>query len=660
MNRLFTLWLLLLLSVTIHAQERDFKFGIRDYESLFLKAYNGDSSANALVVNEFGYSYISDREGEQLIYEYYVKIKILNDKGLDEANISLPLRKQDANFFERAYDIKAVSHNLKNDDYQITELDHKKIYREDFNSYYDVIKFAIPNVKAGSVIEYTYKVASPFIFNFKKWEFQSAIPKQKSVYWARIPGNYNYNISLKGFYKLSDNKAELIKECFRIGGGIADCSLIKYEMKDIPAFIKEEYMTSAENYKSSLNFELEEIKYFNGTTRKITKTWQDIYKELKSDGDFGIQIRKHSELFKEQMKSVLIPGEDNETVARKVYDMVKNWYKWNNYYGKYADLGLRKAYETHTGNIGDINLALIGALQYAKIDTEPVLISTRDNGFPTKLFPVLSDFNYVIAKINIDGKSYLLDASEKELDFGVLPFRCLNAEGRAIGKDSCYWVSLHPQQKFKRFDYLNLKLETSGLVKGTIIKKYYGYDAISQRKKIGSFASLDKYVDDLAGKLPRIKLLDSRIINRDSLHLPLVEEFDVEIEMFDNLIGNKFSINPFIAGHVTENPFKLNDRIYPVDFGASIENSTIVNLELPTGYKPDYIPEPVALQLPGSTGRYIYQVNQVSDNTLSLSEKLHIDKTMYYNNEYPYLKELYNKVVQANKLEWVISKEGKK
>src|SRR5690606_15608226 len=127
--------------------------------------------------------------------------------------------------------IKAVSHNLKNDDYQITELDHKKIYREDFNSYYDVIKFAIPNVKAGSVIEYTYKVASPFIFNFKKWESQSAIPKQKCVYWARIPGNYTYNISLKGFYKLSDNKAELIKECFRIGGGIADCSLIKYEMK---------------------------------------------------------------------------------------------------------------------------------------------------------------------------------------------------------------------------------------------------------------------------------------------------------------------------------------------------------------------------------------------------------------------------------------------
>ncbi|RRN77750.1 DUF3857 domain-containing protein [Pseudoxanthomonas sp. SGD-10] len=545
---------------------------------------------------------------------------------------------------------------MKDGSYEFVELDKKNIYQEKVNNYFDAVKFAIPNVKAGSVIEYTYKIASPFIFNFRKWEFQSAIPKQKSEYFAKIPANYNYNISLAGFYKLSNNKAELIKDCFRIGGGVADCSMLSFEMKDIPAFIEEEHMTSARNFKSAINFELEEIRYFNGSTRKFTKTWQDVYQQLKSSEDFGLQIKRNSDLFKEQLKPLLTGGMDKEAVARKVYSSVKDWYTWNKYYGKYSDLGLKKAYESRSGNIADINLALIGALQYANIDTEPVLISTRENGSPTKLFPVLSEFNYVIAKINIDGKSYLLDASDKEVEFGTLPFRCLNAEGRAIGKDSSYWVNLVPSQKFRRVDYMNLKLEDSGILKGTILKRYYGYDAISHRKRIKSFSSPEKYVEDLEVRYPRIKFLNPKISNADSLHLPLTEEYEVEIEAFDSLLGDKFSLNPFIAGYITENPFKLNERVYPVDFGASTDHTTTVTIQIPEGFQLDYVPDPVAIQLPGNTGRYYYKTSLLNNNTVSLTEKLTLDRTVYDSNAYPFLKELYNRVVQTNKLEWVISK----
>ena len=65
-----------------------------------------------------------------------------------------------------------------------TKLDPKNVFLENQSKYYDAKKFAIPNVKEGSVIEVFYTLESPFIFQFRSWEFQSDIPKLQSEYWA--------------------------------------------------------------------------------------------------------------------------------------------------------------------------------------------------------------------------------------------------------------------------------------------------------------------------------------------------------------------------------------------------------------------------------------------------------------------------------------------
>ena len=115
---------------------------------------------------------------------------------------------------------------------------------------------------------------SPFIFNFKSWEFQSDIPKMKSEYWAKIPGNYIYNITLTGFLQAYHAiLRNLLKIALRPGGGNkADCALYKFGMKDIPAFVEEDYMTAKSNFLSAINFELSEVQYFNGGKEKLTKT----------------------------------------------------------------------------------------------------------------------------------------------------------------------------------------------------------------------------------------------------------------------------------------------------------------------------------------------------------------------------------------------------
>ncbi|MFM7428477.1 MAG: hypothetical protein ACKO1F_01115, partial [Flammeovirgaceae bacterium] len=90
------------------------------------------------------------------------------------------------------------------------------------------------------------------------------------------PANYSYNASIKGFLKLCKNDSELVKDCFSYGSAKADCSLLKFGMINIPAFKEEEFMTAKSNFLSAINFELEQIRYFDGRVDKITKEWKDV------------------------------------------------------------------------------------------------------------------------------------------------------------------------------------------------------------------------------------------------------------------------------------------------------------------------------------------------------------------------------------------------
>src|SRR5690606_9601161 len=192
-------------SITAFAQEYGFPFGKTLLDELTMTTYERDTSASAVVLNEFGNAYISSGT-YNLVFNYHVKIKILKKDGLSQADFAIPLYKSTTGKKEEVKDIRASTFNLENNRIEESGLDLRNIYSEDLNKYWDQKKFALPNVRVGSVIEIMFTIESPFIFNFRKWEFQTDIPKIYSEYWARIPGNYIYNMTLKGFLKLTKNE----------------------------------------------------------------------------------------------------------------------------------------------------------------------------------------------------------------------------------------------------------------------------------------------------------------------------------------------------------------------------------------------------------------------------------------------------------------------
>lgn len=649
MLRIILSFFFLGLSCTAFGQ--DFTFAAPNPQDFSTEKNSLDSISNAVVLREFGRAAFryDDRSGElYIVFNHHVRLKIFNKEGYQYANIVIPLYR-DKTKEETIEEIKAVTINP---DHTKTPLDPNKIYKEDRSKYRTFTKFTMPNLQEGSIIEYSYTLVSPLIFNFRTWEFQGDIPKLYSEYEALIPGNYNYNVVLRGPYKLTDQKSELVREGFRLPGWPIDCSKMTYIMEKVPAFIEEDYMTAPSNFKSAIYFELADVYLRNGSKHNYTKEWRSVDRELLAARELGLQMKQKDE-FEDIIPQLLKNKTEALNQAKTIYTYIGKQIKWNNYYGIFSENGVKKALENHNGNIADVNLALIAALSAAGLESEAVILSTRDNGIVNKLNPVISEFNYLIAKVNIEGQSYFLDASDPMLPFGMLPLRCINDQGRvlALKKDS-YWLDIKPKQK-RNIQYLMIaELLPNGKVKGIMKTNSFGYSAYSKRKEIAAYPSLAEYVEKRDEGLAGLRILKFDISGLDTVEMRIQESYEVEFDLLDSLGMEKVYFSPFLVNKISTNPFNLNERTYPVDMGMRMEEVVSIDLKLPSQLQLVEQPKNLNIALPNGGGRFINKL-EIKEGHLLCSQLLRLEKAVYGPQEYLMLKEFFSRIIQLQKTDVV-------
>ncbi|MFP5081438.1 DUF3857 domain-containing protein [Pedobacter sp. JCM 36344] len=656
MKHIYLFFFLSTLSLGTMAQ--DFTYGGVSGSDINLTNTRLDSNANAMVINEYGAAamQLDYNDGHMYInFVYHVRIKIFNKNGFENGNVVIPLRTYTEN--EDSIDeLKATTFNFVDGKLLRYELDQKKIFNEKRNKYVSLKKFTMPNLVEGSVIEYSYLMRIPTIFNFKSWEFQSSIPKLRSEFVSTIPAIYNYNVSLRGAKKLTSTKAELQKECLVISGMKADCSKMTYIMTDVPAFIQEDYMTAPDNFKSAIYYELSDYTTASGSKTNITKTWRDVDNELLDDKSFGAQL-KRKDLFIPLLPAITREATDHLSKAKAIYTYIGRSIKSNHFIGIRTENGIKKALETRSGNVGDINLALVTALNAAGMDAEALILSTRQNGLVNSLYPVISEFNYVIAKLNLGDQTYLLDASEPQLPFGLIPLNCVNGNGRAIGfkKKASYWYEIRAPQKETTKYILEAALDLSGNLKGLLTTYSMGYAALNKRAQIGAAGSVDEYVEKLDEQMPNIKILNHVIENLDTLENALVEKYEIEMKVFENMNFAQLYFNPFFINRTSKNPFNLNERTYPVDMGAAREERVTMMIKLPENLYLAEQPKNVSMALPENGGKFMSNTTLMG-NTLTFTQVFQLNKPIYSPEEYLALKEFYSRMIQLQKTDIILKK----
>lgn len=620
-----------------------------DFET---KVYDIDSSAHAITLFEHGKTQIDKSESDRslmVFHHYKTRLKILTKEGYEHANFTIPLYKYGSTF-EYITNIKATTYNLVNGKIENIPLKNKDIFLEHKSDFVKLNKFTMPDIQTGSIIELEYTLVSPDIFNFRSWQFQTDIPKLKSDYRVLIPAIYKYNITLKGPLKLSDTKSKLQRECLVLNGNKIDCSDFTYFMESIPAFKAEAYMLAPKNYISAVSFELEEMAMSGGGIKSFTKKWSDVDRELMTDKDFGGQLKK-TNLLEETLTKLGDTSYNQLDKAKSVFRWVQKNIKWNNTYGKYAQHGIEDALKSKNGNSADINLTLITALNAAGIESYPILVSTRDNGLPNSLHPVISDFNYVIAGVKIQDQTYLADATDPLLPFGQLPMRCINEKGRIIfSKKSSEWIPLINNQISSTHYNFDGSLEPSGVLKGNLTIMYNGMDAVSKRRNILEYPSAEEYQEAIDEQLTSMTVKELNIENLDNNEISLIENFAIEIKLCDEIKGNTFYFNPIFINRTIKNPFNLDERNYHVDIGSRRDESHTITIKLPKGSNIKTSPKNVSLVLPEATARYNYK-SELIDDSLHVAQHLSLKKAIYNTDEYFGLKELFSRVIQQLKID---------
>ncbi|WP_417887247.1 DUF3857 domain-containing protein [Zunongwangia sp.] len=667
MKKCFFLLLSLSIFTSLFAQEK--KFNVQNFNiksgnviQTDLKAtiYLPDTTANAFYIYEYGSSKIEDGNDYNLFTKYVAKIKILNKEGYHKASIEIPLYKGGSGE-EKIHDLKATTYYLQNGKKHSTLLSKKEIYREETEKV-DYVKFTFPDIRPGAVLVYSYTLESPYIFNYHTWTFQEDIPKVYSEYHTEIPGNYNYNIKKVGELKLDTNEANIKKNCFYAGqtANGADCLVTTYAMKDIPAFIEEDYSTSKYNYISRIEFELMQVTHLDGYVKKFTKEWKDVDREIKTDKGIGRQLRKSrlvNDILPEEIKRL----PNNLDKAKKIFEFVRNNYKWNGRYRIFDKMNLRDLLKEHTGNISSINVLLHNLYDSEGYKVNPILSATRSLGFPTKIHPVLSDFNYLMVLLTIDDQEYFLDATGNYTKFGQLPYRALNQYGRKIDFDKgSEWVSITANQNSFEIYNDSLKVNQNGTASLTSHVKLTGYEASSARKVINTYKNAPE--EELFLKLNNLRnsyqLNSTNFENEKATEKPL--KISYKVKNNSQKINDVIYLNPFTFLFWTENPFKLEERKHPIDFGFKRTYINNIVIKIPENYSISEMPENILLGLPNKTGVLKFIIQKIADNTITIQYLARIDSPMYPSEYYPYLKEFIDRAIDIQKQTVVVLTKNKK
>lgn len=661
----FILFFILLSNVAI---AQNFKFGKVSKEELTETEHPKDPDAEAAIlyreqVSRFDYS---SEDGFYLWTEVFERVKIYNSDGYKWATKAIPMY-QGATVEESVSGLKGVTYNLENGSIEKVKLDKDGIFEEERSKYLKLKKFTMPDVKDGSVIEYEYKIKSPFISNIDEFRLQEAIPMNKAISKLYHPEYYGLRQYQRGWLpidiqKTSGQRTLNLRYRASEGNSIVTKTVVEpitfeelcytVDVNDVPALKENEaFSGNIDNYRSSLKFELSYQKFPNSPYKSYASTWEDVAKSIHEDEDFGRQL-EIDRYFKDEIDLVVKDVSDPAKRIALIYEFVKNKMSWNGYRGIMAENGVVKAYKDGTGNTGDINLMLVAMLRYANFDANPVLISTKDNGIP--LFPTRNGFNYVIASATIGDQIYLMDATNKFGEVNLLEEHLINWIGRLIKKDgNSIEVDLQPAKPATESVMLVVSKDSDKWM-AAVRSQDEGLYALGMREGLSKMDD-DERRQAIEDNYTGLEVLDLEFKGLKELYSPVNSQYKHEASLFMEEIGDKLYINPLFQYAETENPLKAEERFYPLDYSYPKMHRYIITINVPEGYQVESMPESFAMSLLDNLGNYSYRISQ-RGNAIQLMVQRAINVTFISPTYYQDIKKYYEMIVNKEDEKIVLSK----
>jgi hypothetical protein len=640
--RLFLLSAILAVFITpARAQKEDWQPITQ--QDLEVKQVPGNPGADA--VQLYYADFINDQEQTEF---FYVRIKVLNEKGKSHADVELIIPPEGS--------ISSLKARTIQPDGRITEFTGKPFQKT-------VIKtrgvkvlakaFTMPEVRVGSIIEYKYKIDWPWIITDNYWTIQHELYTVKESfrmkpYAGPLEGLEN-GYQVAALYSHMPNN---IKPVQKSGG-------YELDVENMPAFESEGYMPPEEDLKPQMRF------FYIGTGSSTPdKFWQDAGRKWNDEVEHFIGNRKE---ISRAAAEAIGNESDPEQKLRKLYaraqqirnltyererteqEQKKEKLKLNQNAGDVLSRG--------TGYRDDITRLFVALARSAGFDSSVVRVGDRKDRFFDKGLLSRHQLDSEIVVVNQAGKDIYLDPGTKFCPYGYLRWIRTSTMGIKLDKKGGMFVTAPAAGYDKATIRRNVEmaLDADGNLKGTITVKFEGGDALEHRLDAFDSDEVGKKIDledELRTWLPNgasIKL--AKVDGWESSEGPLTASFEVSVPSYGSSAGKRLLVPSYLFQARQMDAFKHSERKFPVYFPYAFGESDRVNITIPSEYTLETVPQEQSADL----GYAAYQnLVQFDGKQLVTQRILQVNGIFFRLELYPEIKDFFSKVQAGDEQQAVL------
>ena len=661
MNRLSFFVVCLLMAIlfqpTVSAQE-NYKYGKISRDELMMKQYAPDTSATAVYLymkssTKFTYSSTLGTFGTETDYAY--RIKILKPEGKEYADISIPFYQSDSQHgvYERISGIKATAYTLVDGKVQESDLPKKYIFEEKTSGNWRVMKFSIPKVEEGSVIEYKYTRVSNDAFHLDPWVVQGGLPVQFGQHEVQIPEYFQYKFNTKGYETVSV-KQGASTQGFNVGNttgqALLNCRDYIFTVQNVPAVKDEPFLWCIEDYLTSVEFELNGIDSPQGY-KSYASTWEMVKTTLRNSDYFGGMLNLDNP-YQAEMRAKELYKLPFKEKLQGVYEILKTKLKWN---GKYTLFGkdIKETLKQGSGSNANLNFILMAMLRDAGVRYAPILLRTRPEG-RLPMYATVDKLNtFVVAAYDSDGTAYYLDSSIEYGDLNILPSVLMVSKAIVFDDaETTQYVDLSNVGKNTTSQSINVTIHPDGTFDGVRQTMHMGQSAVN-------FKRLMANEKDSISTMQKTEEEYNITIKECNTHLTkgMSERCNEQLVFSGELLtsDDHIYLNPMIFPDETENPFTNVNRKFPVEFPYAQTTAVNTTLTIPEGYQVEELPKSTRATMNQNELEFSYIIRQVN-NIVSIRYKATINTPFIGSEQYEELRNFWEEMVIRNNQQIVLKK----
>jgi len=658
----------------ISAQRLPIRWGKISKDEVNLSVFSPDKEAAAIMLCKYGRLTI---DNGYVVWEIHERIKILKPEGVVYGTVTIPYfndsrgafiygqtrannmitdgtericywdDKQANYIHESARLIKAQTFNYDGNNETVSSISKEDVEYVDITSENKELRFQLPDVKVGSIIEYIYTISTDNWMYPRKWNFHSEIPTLRSEAYAEFEEWVKYSMLYQG---------ALLMQKYN---GVTTNSWV---LENLPALKQEPFSDAHTNYSDKITFQLvmyykpSELTFQTGEWITLNNSWEGVIKKFKDEGFFGY-VLLNKPFLKNKVQTVVNENDTKLDMMKKLYYFVSENMVWNGEYALHISTPQLQMFDDKKGNNYDINMLLCDLLRAHDIDAKPVLISTRDHGLVSKVLPILNQFNHILVLVTTNSGSYLLDATNPFVPFNLLPTNDLNSFGLILN-DNCVadWFAINQPFTAKQSYTSKINIEENGNANFSVKCFYAEYFAIQKREEISRCIDNEAIANLLINLPTQNCKIDSLVIeNKFKKELPLI--VNIYFSTKCNVENNTITIEPILRKMVETNPFQTNNRWYPINFNFPQVYKYFAEINFPQGYTIEGNTANEQLSLFEDRLSFEYKLNS-NGNVISLSTNVSVKETViekeYFTdvkNVFTLAEDLWNNKILMKKVE---------